>query len=391
MRAQQRNDFNPSCDIALLEGTLQNYDWGGLTNIANFEGRKPSGQPEAERWYGTHPSGPAFIGGQELIELIEDNPACTLGPGSSEQDLPFLVKLLDSAQPLSLQAHPDRKQAKAGFAREINEQTPPDCRNYRDPNAKPEVIIALSELWAVAGFRSPVEVANLIRDLRIAELDTELQILESDMPDARKFEHILRDWLTHDTGSRHAALTSACDVYDGSSPVTLAYLHIARQIDNAFPGDVGLLIALLLNCVRLAPGQALYTPPNTLHAYIRGFGLEVMASSDNVLRCAMTSKRRDIAELMRVVDFSPTTPELIDPFSPGGYQAKAFRIEMFRTSTEISHRGPRMLVVTKGNLKIGNNQFDAGDVVWIPHVAGPQRVDTLDAEYALISDPSCAG
>lgn len=373
--------------IALLSGSLKHYDWGGLENIATLERRQPSGFPEAERWYGTHPSGPTFIQDQTLSSIIQEDPSPSIGSKNPGSGLPFLVKLLDSAKPLSLQVHPSKEQAREGFEREIQEQVPSEHRNYQDPNSKPEVIVALSELLAVAGFKDPLGVASLIRDLQVRELESELTLLESSARSNEKLEKVMRSWLADDQSQKLQAVSAACRGYRGSTVETRTFIDIAQRIENAFPGDVGLLIALLLNPVRLAPGQAFYTPANTLHAYIYGFGLEVMASSDNVLRCAMTSKRRDIPELLRIVDFDPSEPELFDPFRVGGYTADSFRLQMFRSNAEFKQTGPRILLVTKGTVSIGTKHYGSGDAVWLPHNTGSHKIVSECAEYAVISSP----
>lgn len=376
------------CSVSRIEGTLQHYAWGGYCNIAEIERRPPSGLPEAERWYGTHPSGPAFIAGEELASLVKEHPSCAFGPASSRNDLPFLIKLLDAAQPLSLQVHPNLQQAQRGFERENSSAIPDSSRNYQDPYPKPEVIIALSDLWAVVGFRQPSEVARLIRDLRVVELEEEASLFASSKEGHKVIKSIFDSWMSGEHRSKLSALREACESYRGSSSATLKFVYVAQKISEAFPDDIGLLISLLLNCVKLSPGQALFTPANTLHAYIHGFGLEVMAPSDNVLRCAMTKKRRDLPELVQLVDFKPRYPEVFDPFRNGGFTAENwFQVQMFRGSVDLPQNGAQIVMVTRGTVMIDGSLYNAGDGIWLPHCAGPQSVDTANAEFAVISAP----
>lgn len=386
MNATQ-HDESPDrvCRIGKLEGSLKHYAWGGATNIAALEDRRPTGQPEAERWYGTHPAGPTTLHGEDLAAAIQRHRSCALGPKTDRDSLPFLVKLLDSAQPLSLQVHPSREEARAGFEKEVAEDTPAAIRNYRDPDPKPEVIIAITELVAVSGFKSPLQIATVIRELCVPALSDELEFLESAQNEEFKLQAIMKQWLASDHREKAEALWVACDNFSGSSPSTTDFVDIARSINRAFPGDVGLLVALLLNTVKLLPGEALYTPANTLHAYVHGFGLEVMAPSDNVLRCAMTTKRKDIPELMRLVNFTPSQPEIFNPFRQEGYRADGFHVQMFNRSARISSIGPRIAVVTKGTVEVEGHLYEPGDAIWIPHSAGAVDVTTLNAEFALIS------
>ena len=66
-----------------------------------------------------------------------------------------------------------------------------------------------------------------------------------------------------------------------------------------------MVVTLLLNRVLLGPGEAVFLGPGNLHAYLRGFGVEVMANSDNVVRGGMTVKHVDVEELLGVLDFEP--------------------------------------------------------------------------------------
>lgn len=308
-----------------LRGTIQCYGWGSPQTIPDFLGIHPDGQPYAELWYGAHPSGPSRTlslaphfagqssGASSLDELIKAEAAAVLGHQTHEAfgpRLPFLVKLLAAERPLSLQAHPDAATAREGFARETAAQIPPEQRNYADGEHKPETILALEGMHVLAGFRPPHDVAADLERIGSKELDPVVAALRGPGNSAlvmkAAFELVLR--LTADELERTLTLLLQ-EHTESNDATTLPWgsdaLRVARELLADYPGDAGVLAATFLNSFELQPGQTLSVGAGVVHCYVRGFGLEIMASSDNVLRAGLTNKRVDKDELLSVLDFEP--------------------------------------------------------------------------------------
>jgi mannose-6-phosphate isomerase len=293
-----------------LSNSPRDYAWGSRTEISELLGTKASGNPEAEYWLGTHPGSPSHVedprsvGGATLLSELTT--------------LPFLLKVLAAASPLSLQAHPTTAQAMAGFARENAEGIPLDApnRNYRDAAHKPELIYALSaEFTALSGFRPVAQTRALLSAL-------EPDPLVADLRARLVGESTLRpvfEWLiTPSSGVRELVAR----VVQLAAKRTEPEFAMVGDLAAAYPGDPGIVIALLLNRVVLRPGQALYLPAGNIHAYLSGLGIELMAASDNVLRGGLTPKHVDVAELLAVVDFRPSaTPLLIATHPTEGVEA----------------------------------------------------------------------
>jgi mannose-6-phosphate isomerase len=299
-----------------LSNTPRDYAWGSTTAIAGLRGVAPSGEPEAELWLGAHPGSPALIddgGPVPLDEWIAADPTRAL---AGALKLPFLLKILAADKPLSLQAHPSREQARAGFARENAAGIPVDSpsRNYRDDEHKPELIVALSdEFIALSGFR-PLE--RTLHDLQ-AIIDA-----VGGCPSAEVFVEDVRSRAFG--GSPQALrwtvevlLTGGVNVADIVAELTRASgdpraLTVApettrtlRTLSEEYPGDPGVVIGAFLNRVVLDRGEALFLPAGNVHAYLSGLGVELMSASDNVLRGGLTTKHVDVRELLAIADFEP--------------------------------------------------------------------------------------
>ncbi|GAC1450207.1 MAG: mannose-6-phosphate isomerase, class I [Pseudarthrobacter sp.] len=316
-----------------LENALRDYAWGSRTAIADLLGRPASGGPEAELWIGAHPGAPStarWTDGSEtpLDALIASDPEHFLGSESVAEfgpRLPFLAKLLAAAQPLSLQVHPSIEQAREGFARENAAGIAPDAanRNYRDDNHKPEMIFALTPFESLCGFRDPAATRKILAHIsscfdlietEVPHLLTEL-IQSLDNPDEgaglrAAFERLIQggEDVPRDTSTVAAALASSTSL----APYQRE-LSTVIKLNEQYPGDPGVLISLLLNRISLAPGEAVYLPEGKIHAYLSGLGVEVMASSDNVLRGGLTPKFIDVPELLRTVDFTSVEVPMLNP------------------------------------------------------------------------------
>ncbi|WP_040509059.1 mannose-6-phosphate isomerase, class I [Gordonia soli] len=365
-----------------LEGIVRPYAWGSRTAIASLRGLPvPSPHPEAELWFGAHPAGPAAcvapIGaaGVDLLHAIDADPVGALGistVASFGERLPFLLKILAADEPLSLQAHPSPEQARDGFERENRAGLPIDSpvRNYRDPWHKPELIVALTEFDALAGFREPTETVDLLRALQVPDLDPYLGMLAG-QPDSEGLRALFTTWLT----LPEAILASLVPAVLAGAVDLLAAggrwgpeLQTVCELGEAYPLDPGVLASLLLNRVRLQPGEGLYLPAGNLHAYLRGSGVEIMANSDNVLRGGLTPKHIDVGELLRVLDFTPVpTTELTPAIRTVGAEriyltaAPEFRLSRveldgtgLRHASSISFDmpGPQILAVLNGSVEI---------------------------------------
>jgi len=299
-------------DVFAVDGTIRDYAWGSSTAIQQLLGLPVDGRPAAELWFGAHPGAPSAALGTTLDELIAADPAGLLGEpvvAAFGPRLPFLLKVLAADTPLSIQVHPTRAQAEAGFAAEDARGIAIDApaRNYRDRNHKPELLCALSEFDALCGFRP---VAGTLRLLDALELDG-LEPVRARLAGADGLRAAFSYLLTLDDPaplSRAVAARVAALADPGWAGVRAAVAAAAAQ----FPGDVGVVLALLLNHVRLQPGEAIYLGAGTVHAYLHGVGIEIMANSDNVLRCGLTTKHVDVGELLAITDFA----ELPEPRWP---------------------------------------------------------------------------
>lgn len=273
----------------------RDYAWGSTTLIPELFGVAPTGEPQAEVWYGTHPGSPSRVVGREgdLRDIAGE--------------LPFLLKILAAGSPLSLQVHPTTMQARAGFARENAAGIPFDApqRTYKDPYAKPEMIYALSdEFRALSAFR-PVALTREV-------LDAVDPGLLPDLRDDDDIRAVVKRLLTTDVRAEVDRIVAAGSDAEGNSWDTI------RLLAAHYPGDPGIAVSLLLHTVVLRPGEALYLPAGNIHAYLSGLGVELMGPSDNVLRCGLTPKHVDAAELLRIVDFVPVTDPRLAPIVEAG-------------------------------------------------------------------------
>jgi mannose-6-phosphate isomerase len=280
----------------------RDYAWGSRTAIAELLGTEASGGPEAELWLGAHPGSPARLtdGSGDLRSILP------------EGRLPFLLKVLAAASPLSLQAHPTPAQARAGFERENAAGIPLDApnRNYKDPFHKPELIVAVSERFdALCGFRPVAEARASLDRLGAAPALAEFRRRLTD--DAAL--PVVFEWLiTRGEGvdALVAELPRLAERAEGLEFETV------RRLAAAYPGDPGTAISLLMNTVRLARGEALSLAAGNIHAYLEGLGIELMAASDNVLRGGLTPKHVDVPELLQVLDFTPRPVPFLRPEQP---------------------------------------------------------------------------
>jgi mannose-6-phosphate isomerase len=328
-----------------LEGRIQNYAWGSRSAIAEVLGSpRPAPQPEAELWLGAHLAAPSRVlrdgTWRSLSDVVAAHPEAELGTAVVRkfgESLPFLLKLLAAEQPLSLQAHPNRDQAARGFAADDAAGIARDAptRRYRDSNHKPELFCALAPSDALCGFRPVVDTRRLLRAIEspaLRRLDSALE----DSDESRALRSALAHLLGLDRADRARLVPEVLDgiARRGRSGVEFEpELDWVLRLGELYPEDVGVVVALLLNLVKLAPGDAIYLPAGNLHAYLRGFGVEIMANSDNVLRGGLTPKHVDASELVSILDFRAIMPEPLRPEPAGcGEAAYATPAHEFRLS-----------------------------------------------------------
>ncbi|MFD4722614.1 mannose-6-phosphate isomerase, class I [Streptomyces sp. NPDC058423] len=360
-----------------LSNTVRPYAWGSTTLIPELLGVAPTGEPQAEMWMGAHPGAPSRTGRGSLNDVIGADPARELGRPALEAfgpRLPFLLKLLAAGAPLSLQVHPDRAQAREGFAAEEKAGIPLDAphRNYKDDNHKPELVCALTPFDGLCGFRPPVEAADFLSGLDVDSLKPYVDLLHAH-PEEAALREVLTAVLSADPEEMAhtvAEATAAAERLGGAyAPFTATAHH--------FPGDPGVIAAMLLNHVRLQPGEALFLGAGVPHAYLGGLAVEIMANSDNVLRCGLTPKHVDVPELLRVVRFEAGDPGVLRPeASPSGEELYDTPIDEFRLSRFVRPEGaapvdltlptPQILLATAGRPNAGELTLAPGQSVFVP-------------------------
>jgi mannose-6-phosphate isomerase len=360
-----------------LDNTIRPYAWGSTTAIPQLLGVEPTGEPQAEMWMGAHPGAPSRTPRGTLAEVVDADPERELGPAAVARfgpRLPFLLKILAAGAPLSLQVHPNLAQAKEGYEDEERRGIPVDAphRNYKDANHKPELICALTEFDGLCGFRDPAETADLLDGLGVDSLKPYVDLLHAH-PEEAALREVLTAVLSADREEMAhtvAEATAACTRLGG------AYAPYA-DIAHHYPGDPGVIAAMLLNHVRLQPGEALFLGAGVPHAYLNGLGVEIMANSDNVLRCGLTPKHVDVPELLRIVRFEAGDPGVLRPeAAPDGEEVYETPIDEFRLSRYVLSEGgaghdltrttPQILLCTAGAVRTGEHELRPGRSVFVP-------------------------
>ncbi|MBE2253237.1 MAG: mannose-6-phosphate isomerase, class I [Myxococcus sp.] len=371
-----------------LENTVQPYAWGSVTAIPELLGLPGSGVPQAELWVGAHPSAPSKVNGVSLEALIAGAPLATLGAETAQRygpRLPFLLKVLAAARPLSLQAHPSLEQAQAGFAREEAAGVPRTAahRNYKDPNHKPELICALTPFRALCGFRDVDDTLALLEGLHVEALAPFVDTLARAGLRAL-FERVM----TVEPAARGALVKAVVEACARRPPERFAAeCANAVSLEAEYPGDVGVIGALLLNLVDLAPGEALSLGAGNLHAYLEGTGVELMANSDNVLRGGLTPKHVDVPELLRVLDFGhgPVAkvapqgrPEAVYPTPFPDFRLS--RVEVGAPVT-LPRLGPDLLLCVEGEVRASGLSLRRGEAAFAAFDDGPLELAGAGTVY----------
>ena len=393
-----------------LTNAVKYYDWGSTSAIPAFLGTEPDGRPVAEVWMGAHPSAPSWTGGRSLLEMIESDPEGMLGERVTREHgarLPFLFKILAASRPLSLQVHPNREQAAAGFARENAASIPlaaPE-RSFHDDQHKPELILALTRFEGLCGFRSPRRVLELLEPLGGPLADTVREVLLDDpTPTGMQtaFEGVLaaRGCVSPEQieetvkGCEAQLVTGFGDHRAYGTVVALAHWY---------PGDPGAVASLMLNRFTLEPGESAFVGAGVVHAYLAGLGLETMASSDNVLRAGLTRKKIDVAALLECTVYDDGPVVRPTPVPGRGGQPATIRadVEEFALALAaparghgpqyVTQDGPRVAVCTSGSLGLraadgSELALTKGESVFVPHSAGRLEVRG-DGEAVVVFVP----
>ncbi|WP_405390421.1 mannose-6-phosphate isomerase, class I [Streptomyces sp. NBC_01102] len=392
-----------------LSNTVRPYAWGSTTAIPELLGVAPTGEPQAEMWMGAHPGAPSRLtrptapatGGtgaaagqagteavagragteaaaeRSLTDVIAADPERELGPAAVRTfgpRLPFLLKLLAAGAPLSLQVHPDLAQAQQGYTDEERRGVPIDAprRTYKDANHKPELICALTPFDGLCGFRRPAEAADAIAALGVDSLKPYVDLLRA-RPEEAALREVLTAILSADPAETAHTVDEAAEAAERLGGAHAPYARIAHH----YPGDPGVIAAMLLNYVQLQPGEAMFLGSGVPHAYLGGLGVEIMANSDNVLRCGLTPKHVDVPELLRIVRFEATEPGILRPeASPTGEEVYETPVDEFRLSRYVLASGgspvdltaatPQILLCTAGAPQAGDITLAPGESVFVP-------------------------
>ena len=395
--------------MQLIRGAIRTYAWGSRNAIAEFTGRPtPTAHPEAELWLGAHPADPAQLEGPHgetsLLDAISADPEGQLGSAVRDRFgdvLPFLVKVLAADEPLSLQAHPSAEQAVEGYQREDRRGVPLNSpvRNYRDRSHKPELLVALGDFEALAGFRPAARSVALMRAFEVPELEPFIGLL-ADQSDASGLRALFTTWITAPQPDLDllipAVLEGAVSYIRSGAKEFASESRAVLELGERYPGDAGVLASLLLNRISLTCGEGIYLPAGNLHSYLEGMAMEVMANSDNVLRGGLTPKHVDVPELLRVLDFTPVDDARVTTRRDGielayntptaEFAASVLTVDGADLGHEVDaptrHDGPQILVCTSGSVvvraKSDEVRLDRGTAAWVAADDGPIRLEASE-------------
>ncbi len=314
--------------IYKMENPIKDYPWGSHTAINEFYNiSNINDQPQAEMWMGCHPNGSSQLIDAEnnkinIDDFIKQAPETVLGDAFNKfGELPFLFKVLAADKPLSIQVHPSKIRAEEGYAAENLAGIPVSSpnRNFKDPNHKPELVFAVTPFNALNGFRPFNDIVELFNGLVLAPLQNEIAGFKK-LPSGDTLRVLFEALLILEGEAKKAAIA---ELLTYAANQTSLVFETIKQLAAVYPDDMGIFSPLLLNVVKLNPGEAMFLYAETPHAYLQGLALEVMANSDNVLRAGLTPKYIDIDALISNIRFDVTEPEniLMQP-EVSGNQAK---------------------------------------------------------------------
>lgn len=405
----------PGPGISRLQGQIQHYAWGSDVAIAALQSRAlPTQRPEAELWFGAHEAAPSLLldapGSPTLDAAIVDRPLALLGGATATRfggRLPYLLKVLAVARPLSLQVHPGLVEAVGGCAAEDRADIPRAAadRCFRDPLPKPELLRAVTPFAALCGFRSPEATIDLLRMLELDSLTWLEEMVRATGHDASipAVGRLLRLPAT-DRRVALAQLRSAIAAAEGTPGRWRATLLRLRTLLDAYPDDAGVLVALLLDLVELAPGEAMFVPPGTPHAYLEGVGVEVMAASDNVQRGGLTSKHVDVEGFLALLGPPETTRPAAHVALPrvlgrghAGHRADTAYFELDEYGADggshtLPERGPAIVLCLDGQVALTTTRqyivLARGEAAFLPGTQTGVRLTCSGT--ALMATPGAA-
>jgi mannose-6-phosphate isomerase len=379
-----------------------NYDWGDTSLFEKYFSLQIDGLA-AELWMGAHTKASSSIDlpeNKSLLDAISTYPDFFLGPAVQEKfskTLPFLFKILSAKKALSIQAHPSLEQAREGFDKENKKGislTDP-ARNYRDPNHKPELICAISDFWALRGFR---EIKRIVEDFRALNLKNCDQ-LAADLEETKDLKHFFKSLFSLEQSEKDMLLRAAIDhansqlyldlAYDLEGPGSSKRYWWIKELSLQFPEDFGVIAPLYLRTIHLKPGDAMFLPAGELHAYLKGIGVELMANSDNVLRGGCTKKHVDVPELLKTLDFKEADFELQTVKFNHAYTSPVneFKLSPLNSLFPMNDKiqGPAILLNQEGTMHFSSKLKDG---VKIPEVFGeknPSRSSNIEDQVQTIS------
>lgn len=344
-----------------INAAVQAYDWGSPTAVPTFLGVEPSGQPVAELWFGTHPLGTSTVDAEASQGADAAPPLTDVVP-----DLPFMLKVLAPAEPLSIQVHPALEVAAAGFDAEeaagVDLASP--SRDYKDALHKPEMVYALSAFDTLVGLRPASEVVALLEPLDTPVARTLLaQAASETSGDASDLVAFL---LTDPPDRAHVdAFVDACvRAREAGHDVGRGYLSVIEAA-QVHPGDPGIVVTLLLKRTTLEPGEAAFIGPGLVHAHLSGLCLEVMTASDNVFRGGLTTKRVNAEGFLGSLDADYTDDPAVTPRAHGAAtQIYAPDGDLFALSittgdeVELPGSGSRILLCLDGEVDVASASGD---------------------------------
>jgi mannose-6-phosphate isomerase len=363
--------------VIALTPALQRSDWGTPEGIPQLLGFPADGGPYAEAWWGAHPLVPSGTEDGPLDEVIARDPVAALGADVADTfgRLPYLLKVLSIARPLSIQVHPTSAAAREGFAVEEAQGIAYDdrARTFKDASHKPELLVAMTPMKVLAGLRPESDLHGDLATLGGVGARVLMRALDGGG---------LAAYVTAALDGEHldavTALASLPESTDGS-------LGAARLAAQTYPQDPGVLVALAMNALSLEPGEAVFTPAGVVHCYLGGMGLELMANSDNVVRAGLTSKpinKSLLLKLARLEHTAPGHPEIVTRGAVRHLQAEAdeFSLDLVEDGTAVVTQGPRIVlalgsdceVVTEAQRRV----LPKGHAVFVQASAGPVSVSS---------------
>ncbi|MEZ8851020.1 mannose-6-phosphate isomerase, class I [Vibrio cyclitrophicus] len=381
--------------IYKLKNVIQNYAWGSADSLSTLFGvDNPNDEPQAELWMGAHPNGCSRLEALDvsLSDYLNKHRESALGQYTATRygELPYLFKVLAARTPLSIQVHPNKRNSELGFEREnqLGIELTAGNRNYKDPNHKPELVYAITLYKAMNGFRPIADIIALFEEINIDVLNNDVTALKN-AQNAEGLKTFFTTLLTLSGSKQKQALAelSQCYALKGLSENATEALKYSHEFSEYYPDDNGLLAPLFLNIVELKPGEAMFLHAETPHAYVQGTALEIMASSDNVLRAGLTPKHIDVEELVVNTLFEPIStdalllsplkkegtshfPVPVDDFKFDVVEVIGFEKKSYVRSAEIVFCLEGVVDIISGSKVI---TLKAGDSIFVPYSAAEYK------------------